>query len=129
MPQQLREEEEGANEKAERVLRVPRQFNVPINSALITLSSYLMHLADNQCMIPVNSQCWQFFKMLATKGVTVQTLIKFLHTGVGCVHYNISEVLSSIVVVTDNTEDVFRFENIYEMLSMIIGEALKMLVG
>ena len=83
-------------------------------------------------MPTVQSQYQQFFEMLATKGVAKEEFMKFIQSSFVCIstwNLYISELLSSIVFVIDNTWTVFEVENAHEVLKAIIGQVLVLLVS
>ena len=89
----------------------------------------LVHHAEDQEMI---SQYQKFSEMLAAKGIAGETITKFIETSAGCVslwHHCISEMLSSIVVVINNAEEVLTMANTNELLQTIIGQVLVMMVS
>lgn len=76
-------------------------------------------------------QCHQFYEILAGKGVSTETVMKFIQMSAGCIPLLfccISKVLSSIIVVTDDAKKVLTIGNTYSMLPVLIEEALVMLV-
>ena len=107
------------------------------NSELVTFASQSPHStrhAEDQQMISVSSQYQQFSETLAAQGITGDIIMKFIQTSVGCIllwHYCISEMLSSIVVVVNNAEEVFKIanNNYDELLQAMIGQVSVMLVS
>ena len=82
-------------------------------------------------MTSLESQIQRFSEILAAKGVSMDSIIKFIRTSAGCIprwHYHISELLSSIVVVTDNALQVFEVENICKAFPTVIQLVLMMQV-
>ena len=127
-------EEEGTRERAEIVLDVFRPARLPKKSALVTFSScsyYSAHLAEDQDMTSMNFQYQRFSEILTAKGVSVETIMQFVYTTAGYIptwEFHIAELLSSIVVVINNAEDVLAIGNICKWLPEIIQEALKLMV-
>lgn len=83
-------------------------------------------------MMSVSSQYKKFSEMLTAEGIAGETIKKFIQTTVGCVslwHYCIGEMLSSIVVVVNNAEEVFKIANTNELLQAIIGQVSVMMVS
>ena len=118
------------------VSRITRTINTSSeNSELVTFTSHSPHSphhAEDQQMTPVSSQYQKFSEMLAAKGIARETIIKFIQTCAGCVllwHYCISEMLSSIVVVVNNAEEVFKLTNTNELLPAVIGQVSVMMVS
>ena len=86
---------------------------------------------DDQHLTSVKCQCQQFLKMLSDKGVSVETITKFIQVSAGYIqlwHCYISELLSSSIAVINDAEEVLAIGNTYRMLPAIIGQALMMLV-
>ena len=129
---QLVSEEEGAREKTEMVLEVSGPFKLPKRSELVTFSScsyYSTHHAEDQHMTSMETQYQRFSKILAAKGVSVETIMQFVYATVGNIpmwESHIAELLSSIVVVINNAEDVLAIRNICKWLPEIIQQALKL---
>jgi len=128
---QLVSQEEGVNEKTEVVLQTTKPLKSPENSSLVTSPShsyYPTQFVEGQHM---TSKYQQFAEMLAAARVSIQTVTKFIYASVGCIptwHYRISQLLSPIVDVILNAEDVFAVENIVDMLRAIVVEVWKALV-
>ena len=116
------------------VLQSPELFKLPERSELVTVSSHPYHTAyhvEDQHVTSVETQYQQFSKTLATKGISVEAIMKFIHISAGHVPilYNcITDLLSPIVVVTDEAEQVFKTENICKCLPTVIELVLMMLV-
>ena len=131
---QLAIEEEGVRERTEMVLKVSGPVGLPKMSELVTFSScsyYSTHLAEDQHMTSVESQYQRFSEILAAKGVSLETIIEFVYATVGNIptwESHIAELLSSIVVVINNAEDVLAIGNICKCLPGIIQEALQLMV-
>ena len=125
-------QEEGARGTKEKVLQAPKRFSLPEKSELVTSCSHPYHTAyhveDQHVTL---TQYQQFSEILAAKGVSEETIMKFIYTGaryVPILHYRISELLSPIVVVIDNAGRVFEMENIWKGLPAVIEQVLMMLV-
>ena len=131
---QLASEEEGARERAEMVLDVFGPARLPKKSALVTFSScsyYSAHLTEDQDMTSMESQYQRFSEILTAKGVSVETIMQFVYTTAGYIptwESHIAELLSSIVVVINNAEEVLAIGNICKWLPEIIQQALKLMV-
>ena len=131
---QLASEEEGARERAEMVSDVYGPARLPKKAELVTFSSCLYHsedLVEDQDMTSMESQYQRFSKILTAKGVSVETIMQFVYTTVGYIptwEWYIAELLSSIVVVINNAEDVLAIGNIYTWMPKIIQQALKLMV-
>ena len=72
--------------------------------------------------------------MPASKGIAAETIMKFIQASVECIsqcvcHYYITKLLSYIVEVVINAEEVFAITNTNELLQAIIGQVLVMLVS
>lgn len=104
------------------------------NSELVIFSYhpyYSTHLVIYQHMVLDESQYQQFSRMLAGKGISIRTIMKFIEMSVGYIplwHYYISEFLFSIVFAINNAEKILAIGNIYNTLPAIIGQALMMSV-
>jgi len=119
------------SEKAEVVLQTTKPFKSPENSRLVTSPSHSTQFAEGQHMTSIESKYQQFAELLAATRVSIQTVTKFIYASVGCIpawHYRISQLLSPIVDVILNAEDVFAVENIVNMLRAIVVEVSKALV-
>ena len=104
------------------------------NSELVTFSSHShhsMYIVENagkhnisQTSTSVEPQHQQFLKMLAAKGIAAETIMKF--TVLNVWNHYICKLLSSIVTVVNNADQVLRIHN---FLQTITGQVLVMLVS
>ena len=110
-------------------------FALSENSELVTFPpnscSSAQHVEDKHTTSVKSCQYHQFYEMLAGKGVSTETVMKFIQMSAGCIPLLfccISKVLSSIIVVTDDAKKVLTIGNTYSMLPVLIEQALVMLV-
>ena len=128
---QLPNQEERTSGRAESVLPVSRSFKLPENSELVTFSSCSAHLGEDQHMTSVISHFQQVSKILTAKGISADTIVKLCQAIVGYIpllQSCIIEVLTSIVGVINDAEDVLAIGNICRMLPLFIEQVSKMLV-
>ena len=121
-------QEEGARGVQEKVFEAPKLFELPEKSELVTHSSHPFHTVYCVEDQHVSSEYQCFSKILAAKGVTIETIMRLIHTSATCVQYHISELLYSISVIIDNAEQVFSAENVCRWLPAVVEQALIMMV-
>ena len=120
-------QEEGTRGAQEKVFEVPKPFELPEKSELVTLFSHPFHTVYHVEDQPVTSEYQRFSKILASKGVTIEMMVGLVHTSAACVEYHISEVLHSISVIIDDAGLVFLAENVCKWLPAVVEQALIMM--
>ena len=91
----------------------------------------VQHVEDKPTTSVKPCQYQQFFEILASKGISTETLMELIQTSAGCIPLLlccINELLSCIIIVTDDAEKALTIENTYSMLPVFIEQALTMLV-
>ena len=125
-------QEEITGKQIAMVSQATKPFALSENSELVTFPpSSAQHVEDKHTTSVKSCQYHQFFEILAGKGVSTETVMKFIQMSAGCIPLLfccISEVLTSVIVVIDDAEKVLTIGKTYSMLPVLIEQALMMLV-
>lgn len=124
-------QEEGASGVQEKVFEAPNLFELPEKSELVTFSSCSFHTAYCVEDQHETSEYQHFSKILAAKGIAVETIVELIHTSATCVpifEYHITELLYLIDTIIENAGPVFLAENICKRLPAVVEQALIMMV-
>ena len=113
----------------ELVMQVTRNPTLPAKSLIVTGLNCMYFTEDHHTQ--VKSQCQQLARMIAAGNIPPHVIIELFHAIVGHivgVHHCISELLSPIVDVVNNVEELLIIKNINNTLRRFIVEVLGMSV-
>ena len=119
--------EEGVEGLMELAMQHTRQSKLPEKSALVT-GLKCLHLTEDH-HAQVKSHCQELVRMFNAGEISVQAFVKLVAVSIGCVsmwHYYLSELLSPIVDVVNDAEEVLLIRSIINTLRAFILQVVRM---